>query len=370
MSKYKMRHSMIKKTGKVFVSPSVLIFDIIEGDNPMADNKSMYCRGGTSLGNNGSVFCKETVCIDCNRVLDSCRDKDCFENVKVYLTDLGQEIVDKTSNLRLKCAKVVSANVSISPIQFNCGFYQVNVRFYVKLVFEACTCGGKSQEFEGIAVCEKSVVLYGSEGNVRIFKSNPNCSNFCNDSEENSDNSSSNLPVAVVETLDPVFLDYKILSKDTHCKCCCCCSCCEEIPDNVCYCLSGNLTNGEEDDKNLYVTLGFFSVIRIERPAQFLVQATEYNVPEKTCVAAEHNDPCAMFYNMDFPTNEFSPESDCSKLTCCNYNNNNCCDSHEYPHVKENQNDCGCEKNEKRGCSGSVRGSTTMSGCKERNCRS
>ena len=33
---------------------------------------------------------KESVCIDTYRVIDSCRDKDCFENVKVYLTDFGE----------------------------------------------------------------------------------------------------------------------------------------------------------------------------------------------------------------------------------------------------------------------------------------
>ena len=33
---------------------------------------------------------------------------------------------------------------------------------YVKLIFEACISQGNVQEFEGIAVVEKKVVLYGS----------------------------------------------------------------------------------------------------------------------------------------------------------------------------------------------------------------
>jgi len=40
----------------------------------MADNRT--CQ---SYGNVG----RETVCIDCNRVLDSCKDKDCCAGVRV-----------------------------------------------------------------------------------------------------------------------------------------------------------------------------------------------------------------------------------------------------------------------------------------------
>lgn len=43
---------------------------------------------------------KEMVCIDTYRVLDSCRDKDCFEDVRVYLTCYGQEIIERTCAVR------------------------------------------------------------------------------------------------------------------------------------------------------------------------------------------------------------------------------------------------------------------------------
>ena len=65
----------------------------------MPDNRnSSPCFGG-----------RDTVYIDTNRILDSCRDKDCFEDVPVYLTDVGNETVDRSSNARVKCAEVVSA---------------------------------------------------------------------------------------------------------------------------------------------------------------------------------------------------------------------------------------------------------------------
>ena len=47
--------------------------------------------------------------------------------------------------------------------------------------------------------------------------------------------------------------------------------------------------------------------MRIERPAQLLVNAIEYNIPEKECIAARENDPCTLFKAMAFPVDEFSP---------------------------------------------------------------
>ena len=41
---------------------------------------------------------REAVCIETNRILDSCRDRDCFEDVKVILTDFGSEIIEHTTN--------------------------------------------------------------------------------------------------------------------------------------------------------------------------------------------------------------------------------------------------------------------------------
>lgn len=160
----------------------------------------------------------DSVCIDCNRVFDSCRDKDCFENTRVYLSDCGQELIEKTSNVRVKDAKVVFAQLAVSDMPFNGGFYRVTIRFYTRLVCEACVCLGKPQTFCGIAVCEKQVILYGSEGNVKIFKSDPESEGFCS-APPFGDNSGSNLPIAVCEVADPVVLDLKVVEPSYPCCC-------------------------------------------------------------------------------------------------------------------------------------------------------
>ena len=243
---------------------------------------------------------KESICIDTYRVLDSCRDKDCFENVKVFLTGFGEEIIERTTTIRAKCANVISAYIDVVEVPFNKGFYQLNIKIYTKIVFEACVCHGNIQEFEGIAVVEKKVILFGSEGNVNVFKSEIGtgfCEHSCNV------NKTSTLPIAVIEVVNPIILGVKVL-EPRNCNCCCCC-CVEDIPEHIRSNVNGCLSSNEGN--TLVVSLGFFSVVKIERPTQILVSATEYNIPEKECIAAREDDPCTLFRSMAFPVNEFSP---------------------------------------------------------------
>ncbi len=251
----------------------------------------------------GGQLCRETVCIDCNRIIDSCKDKDCFSDVRVYLTEYGHELINKTSAIRVKSAKIAGVNIDTEPVQFNRGFYQILIRFYVKVVCEACVNLGHPEEFEGICVCDKRVILYGSEGNVNIFKSGPTFGDFCKPCSAGI--STTNLPTVVVEAVEPIVLSVKT---ECDCRCNCCCSI-GELPDNICCFVDGVLTEGYPGSKNLYITLGFFSVIRIERPGQYLINASEYSVPEKECVSTDTEDPCELFEKMAFPINEFSPPS-------------------------------------------------------------
>ncbi len=255
--------------------------------------------------NNANQSCgRETVCIDTYRVLDSCRDKDCFEDVRVYLTDFGQELISRTQNVRAKTAEIVWATLDVCSVPFNRGFYQINIRIYVKVTVEVC-CNGMPHELCGIAVVEKRVILFASEGNVSIFKSDPFEDNPCRRPNLSGNRVNSNMPVAVLETVDPIILSSKIVEPCT--SCCCCCSV-NDIPGEVAGDFNGNLTDSD-GDRFLVVSLGFFSVVRIERPAQYLINATEYTVPDKECVSPEEDDPCALFRTMSFPVNEFYPPS-------------------------------------------------------------
>ena len=117
-------------------------------------------------------------------------------------------------------------------------------------------------------------------------------------------------PSAVVEAVDPIALSVKVCEEVK--KCCCVCSC-DDVPIKVLNCLSGSLCHGR-GQKNVYVTLGFFSVIRVERPAQLMISATEYAVPDKVCCKQDEEDPCALFAKMSFPTSEFT--TGCTQNDC------------------------------------------------------
>ena len=259
----------------------------------MQDNRN------TSLG----IGCdgQGTVCIDTKRVLDSCRDRDCFEDARVYLTAFGEEILASSNNVRTRSAKIIWAYVGVDAVPFNRGFYQVTVRYYIMVEFEACLGIGRSQTFCGIAVLEKNVILYGGEGEVTSYTSNP-ANNYCSIGDTNT--VAKNDPIAVVETVEPVVLGTKIV--ECNCGSSCCNECCE-FPACVCECIDGQLVvNPVSGAPRLVVSFGLFSVIRIEREAQMLIQATDYSVPDKECPSATSEDnPCTLFNTMPFPTSQF-----------------------------------------------------------------
>ena len=243
----------------------------------------------------------EMVSIEANRILDSCRDKDCFEDVKILLTDFGNEILEHTTNIRAKSACITWTYIGIDPVRFNRGFYTVTIKFYVKITFEACLCGGRSQEFDGVAVLEKKVILYGGESSVNVFKSSSDSSDFCAVPEPCCP--TRNVPTAIVEVVDPVILSTKVKEAGEHCCCCCCCN---DIPESICSSVSGTLA--DSNGRYLAVSFGIFSIIRIVRSAQYIINATEYCVPDKECISTEEDDPCAIFRHMAFPTQEFCPQ--------------------------------------------------------------
>ena len=256
---------------------------------------------------------RDVCCIETDRIYDSCRDRDCYENVRVNLSDYGREIISRTGNIRAKDAYIAWTYIGVDRVRFNRGFYTVNIRYYIKITFEACIGNNKPQEFEGIAAVDKKVVLFGGEKHVNIFKSEPGDYCFCSQPEIK--DCSHSAPRAVVEATDPIILDVKVYDKHSlPANCCCCCS---EIPENVTCQLEMPISDsGNDCDRFLTVSLGIFSIIRLVRPAQLLVNATEYCVPDKECITPCEENPCAIFNNMAFPTSEFCSSGPAGLINC------------------------------------------------------
>ena len=50
---------------------------------------------------------REAVCIHTKKVTDACRDKDCIEDLRVYLTRDSQAILDRCANARARCVELI-----------------------------------------------------------------------------------------------------------------------------------------------------------------------------------------------------------------------------------------------------------------------
>lgn len=129
--------------------------------------------------------------------------------------------------------------------------------------------------------------------------------------------SSSNRPTAVVEVLDPMVLSSKV--KDA-CECGTAESVTVQIPAGIRALFDEELTI-PGDHRRLYVTLGQFSIVRLERDVQLVVPMVEYAIPEKECCDSEGcctEDPCEMFSRIPFPARQFTPTGcDRKKETPC-----------------------------------------------------
>ena len=108
---------------------------------------------------------REAVCIHTSKVFDSCKDKDCIEDLRVYPLRCSQAIIDSAFSIRPRSAKLLFADVRVEDISFNRGCYTVDVTYFYKVTGEAFP---GEQIVTGLAIFDKRVILYGSEGCIKI----------------------------------------------------------------------------------------------------------------------------------------------------------------------------------------------------------
>ena len=116
--------------------------------------------------------CNEPVCIDAKRVYDSCGDKDCLSDLPVFLTAPAQELVDSAVNVRLRDCDVLNVLIDTEPVPFHRGFYSIDITYFFLVSLDVFTSPSTTPNtVTGVCVSDKKVILYGSEGNVRVFSS-------------------------------------------------------------------------------------------------------------------------------------------------------------------------------------------------------
>ena len=252
---------------------------------------------------------REAVCIHTRKIYDSCRDKDCIEDLRFYPKLQYVDVINRALSVKGGTADLLYVYVDVEPVSFNRGFYTVDMRFFYSVTLQAYTSCPAPVTVEGLCVFDKRVILFGSEGSAKIFSSK-----YRSGEPDIPMLRRSNLPEAVVEAVDPIVLDARIA--DSGCRRECDCDLCE-VPGFISECFNGELCGGD-DSRRIYITLGQFSIVRLERDSQLLVPVYDYCVPQCQCECGSQEDPCGLFRSVAFPMNEFFPPN--SVEAPCDYN--------------------------------------------------
>lgn len=249
---------------------------------------------------------RQAMSVHTRKITDSCRDKDCIEDLRVYLTQNSQTALDSAAGARVRCAELLYSGINVEPVAFDRNHYCIDVTFYYQITADAITGGIHPTPLYGLALFTKRAVLCGEDSQAHIYRSDiqpgqSDCPVVLR----------ANGPTAVVEVLDPMVLGSRIreVGEGTETGTVAIPPYIQSMFDDALV-----LTGGIQ---RLYVTLGQFSIIRLERDAQLIVPVLDYAIPDKECCdnpgCAE--DPCELFSRIPFPKEQFTPTG-CDRRGC------------------------------------------------------
>lgn len=253
----------------------------------------------------------ETVCVDTKRIFDSCVSKDCLEDLRVTFFTKGQRLIDNAVTIKCRECEIVSVSVDVEEVPFNRGYFSVDITFYFRLDFDTYSAPCTAPEIAvGFTKFTKKCILYGSEGNVKVFVSNPVSEELdCPEAPQYTN------PTAKIQAVDPV-----VLSTDVIDTCDCVVPVCSSFPQSILNSVADPVPVAGSS-KAVLVTLGLFSIVQMERDVQILIPAYDYCIPERECECNTQN-PCDTFQNIDFPVDEFFPpeRDEATNSLCCKAN--------------------------------------------------
>lgn len=239
--------------------------------------------------------------IHTRKITDSCKDKDCIEDLRVYLTCNSQSVLDSAAGAKVRCAELIYTDISVEPVAFDRNHYCIDATFYYHIIADTVVGSSRPVALHGLALFSKRAVLCGEDSKAHIFTSNSHSSRI-----ESLTRYRANHPTAVVEVLDPMVLSSQVREV---CDCRCKESSVLQIPEYISKVFDEELVLSGEN-RRLFVTLGQFSIIRLERDVQLVVPVIDYSLPTKECCDAGGcaEDPCEMFSRIPFPVRQFAPQ--------------------------------------------------------------
>ena len=248
----------------------------------------------------------ESLAIHTEKITDSCRDKDCIEDLRVYLTKGSQALLETASGVRVRSADLLYTYIDVEPVAFDRHHYCIDVTFYYRILADAVIGSGRPATLYGLSLFSKRAVLCGEESKAHIYRSDTRLGR-----PDGPTAAGANLPTAIVEVLDPMVLGSCVRPVCTECES-------AHIPEAICSLFDEELIC-RSCSRQLFVTLGQFSIIRLQRDAQVVVPILEYSMPVRECsdTPGSGEDPCEMFSRIPFPERQFSPR-DCDGKCGCN----------------------------------------------------
>ena len=266
---------------------------------------------------------KEAVCLQVEKVYDSCKEKDCIEDLEVH--GISHHLIKHAIDASCKEVEVEHVIIDVDPLKFKRGFYTVTVTFVFKVCVELFFKNKAPKTRCGVAIFTKKVILFGSQGRVRIFKAK---SKRGRDIQYTPFLEQDNRPIGVVEVAEPICLSAKIAEE---CEPCTLSARDIDIIQSILGVIQSNMAvvdvdakdNADVDvdinqnntiniggtgkpEKKLLVTIGIFTIIKLTRLVQVLVPAFGFCNPP-ICIESTNEDPCEFFDTIRFPKDAFFP---------------------------------------------------------------
>ena len=137
---------------------------------------------------------RQAMSIHTRKITDSCRDKDCIEDLRVYLTTGSQQLLDSAANARVRSAELLYTYIDVEPVAFDRNHYCIDITFYYRILADAVVGATRPAALYGLAVFSKRAVLCGEDSRAHIYRSDTRIGE-----SDGISRSYANLPTAVVE---------------------------------------------------------------------------------------------------------------------------------------------------------------------------
>jgi len=157
---------------------------------------------------------RQAMSIHTRKITDACRDKDCIEDLRVYLTTGSQEILDTAANVRVRCAELITTYIDVEPVAFNRSHYCIDLTFYYRVLADAMVGSNRPAMLYGLAVFTKRAVLCGEDSHAHIYRSDTRLGTF-----DGIPLLQSNRPTAVVEAVNTKQVSRMLNASGLHFGC-------------------------------------------------------------------------------------------------------------------------------------------------------